>query len=271
MAAQAVRAVDLVDGLGVPEASPAPHLSLVVPMYRERRRIRSCVERLGAWSVELPTTEFIFVDDGSDDGTSDALTVALATGVLPRARSVRLARNAGKGAAVRTGMFLARGDWAGYVDADLSVGVGDVVAGLARLDGGTADVVYGVRDHELSVVTKGHSVPRKAASLGFRWVVRALGFPELGDSQCGLKLFATGAIPQVFGPMLTHRFAFDLEILHRAVTAGLRIEALPVTWHNGGDSSVRAVRDAGRMFWDVCRIRWATRGGPFAALTAGGS
>ena len=126
------------------EKRPAsPLLSLVVPVFNEEEVIEHF---LAATRPVLDQTEFdyeyVFIDDGSRDGTAEILTRALKNG-LP-GRLLGLSRNFGKEAALSAGLEAARGDIAVIIDADLQ-DPPELI--LQMLDGWRAgyDVVYGLR------------------------------------------------------------------------------------------------------------------------------
>ncbi len=94
-------------------------LSIIVPCCNEEAAVGAFYARTSAVCAKLPAVdvEYIFVDDGSTDGTLAALK-ALA-GRDRRVRWLALSRNFGKEAALYAGLEHARGDWAAVMDADL--------------------------------------------------------------------------------------------------------------------------------------------------------
>lgn len=97
----------------------APDISLVVPCYNEEEALPFLYAELVKVRDSLPKTRFecILVDDGSADGTKDAMKVLAA-----RDRDVRFisfSRNFGKEAALLAGLEAARGQYVGVIDADL--------------------------------------------------------------------------------------------------------------------------------------------------------
>ena len=118
-------------------------LSIVMPVHNEGNTLRQVLQRLG--SVDMPVPfELIVVDDGSSDGAVDRIERSW----LPNARSVRIIRahrNMGKGAAVRKGFSMARGDIIGVQDADLEYDPAQIPTLLGPILDGRADVVFGSR------------------------------------------------------------------------------------------------------------------------------
>jgi len=82
-------------------------LSIIVPVYNERKVITEVLERIEAVGLE---NEIVIVDDGPNDGTTELLQKIEASRRLPSARFIFKRKNAGKGAALRTGIEEARGD-----------------------------------------------------------------------------------------------------------------------------------------------------------------
>jgi dolichol-phosphate mannosyltransferase len=126
-------------------AHPAMRLlSILIPAYQEERTIGEVLRQVGAIPTEPVgfRKEILVCDDGSTDGTVDLVRECIAAD--DRIRLVRHERNRGKGAAIRTALAEARGDYALIQDADLEYEVSDYPALLAEVNGG-ADVVYGSR------------------------------------------------------------------------------------------------------------------------------
>src|SRR5512142_607865 len=93
-------------------------LSILIPVYNERTVVeKSLALVLSAPLPENMDRELIIVDDCSTDGTFDILE-RLAAG-FPQIRLYRHERNSGKGAAVRTAIQKANGDFSLIQDADL--------------------------------------------------------------------------------------------------------------------------------------------------------
>jgi glycosyltransferase involved in cell wall biosynthesis len=119
-------------------------LSILIPAYREQATIAEILRRVAAIDTTPVgfTKEVIVCDDGSDDDTFALASAAAAAD--PTIRVVRHDRNQGKGAALRTALAAARGDYCLIQDADLEYEVSDYPA-LLRPAAAGAEVVYGSR------------------------------------------------------------------------------------------------------------------------------
>jgi dolichol-phosphate mannosyltransferase len=119
-------------------------LSILIPAYQEERTIGEVLRQVSAIDTESCgfDKEILVCDDGSSDGTVAVVEQQMAAD--PRVRLVRHEKNRGKGAAIRTALDGARGDYVLIQDADLEYEVSDYPALLAAVNAG-ADVVYGSR------------------------------------------------------------------------------------------------------------------------------
>ena len=114
-------------------------LSIIVPVYQEAERVAAIVQDVAAdMARHVPTVryELLLVDDGSGDGTRDALARVVGGNV----RGLALAENRGKAAAISAGLDAAHGEALMCTDSDLPHGFGIVPAALDALARG-ADVV----------------------------------------------------------------------------------------------------------------------------------
>jgi dolichyl-phosphate beta-glucosyltransferase len=229
--------------------------SLVIPMYEEASRIEPSLEALAASGLCGPDLELVLVDDGSTDGTAEQAQAVLDRLGIGNARVLRLPENRGKGAAVRAGMLAATGATRVFVDADLCVGADDIERCFADLEAGRHDVVYGTRAHPDSSLAENQPAYRVLSGRTFNLLLRGLRLTAERDTQCGLKGFSARAAQVVFEPLVTERFAFDVEVLARAERSGLPVAPLPVRWSHVPASRVRPVRDG----IDMARAAWRIR------------
>lgn len=201
--------------------TPAPDVSIVVPIYNEVENLHDLVERIAQAMAAQPLSfELLAVDDGSRDGSADRLRELAAT--RPWLRPVFLARNYGQSSALQAGFDRVRGRYVVTLDADLQNEPGDIPLLLQRLetDAGV-DMVSGWRkdrqDAELS-----RKLPSRIAN---RLISRATGV-HLHDYGCALKAYRRPIIDRIrlYGEL--HRFIPSL-----AKEAGARIAEVPVRHH----------------------------------------
>src|SRR6266481_5286321 len=119
-------------------------LSILMPVYNERTVVERCISLvLAAPLPENMDRELVIVDDCSTDGTSDILKRLAAS--EPQIRLHRHEVNQGKGAAVRTAIERAQGDFCLVQDADLEYDPSEYMKLLRPLLDGHADAVFGSR------------------------------------------------------------------------------------------------------------------------------
>jgi dolichyl-phosphate beta-glucosyltransferase len=198
--------------------------------------------------------ELIVVDDGSVDGTADEARAAGADRVLTHTA------NRGKGAAVRTGVLAATGDTIAFTDADLSYAP-EQLEGLLEIVESGFDVVVGSRKHDMTRTLVQAGRLREIGGRVINWLTQAVLLGNYRDTQCGLKAFRAEAGRLIFERSKIDGFAFDVEVFVIAERNGLTLAEVPVTVVNTTRSTVRVVRDALRLVWDLFRIRrWSRKG-----------
>lgn len=236
-----------------------PRWSVVIPAFNEAVRLPPYLDDVVAYFEGRDEAyEVLVVDDGSTDDTAGRVTAAAARhGAV---RLLRLARNSGKGAAVRAGMLAAAGDRRLFTDADGATPIPELKRLEAALGAG-ADVAIGSRvlvDPAVSVTARPHRV---AAGRVFNWLVARLGLAGIADSQCGFKAFTAPAATDLFGRLRTRGFGFDVELLLRAQAAGYRVVEVAVNWADQEGSKVGVLRNGPGMLWQILAARLRVRGG----------
>lgn len=224
-------------------------VSIVIPAYNEAVRFTTSLPRLRAAFERDPGIEVIIVDDGSTDTTADV--VAAQFGGWGAAKLVRLPWNGGKGAAVKAGVAVARGDITCFMDADLSADLDDFPRLIRALDG--ADIALGSRSIAGSNAVYENTM-RRVTSKVFNAAVCGVARVIASDTQCGFKAFRTPVAKLLFHLSEVEGFAFDVEVLALAQLLGYRIVEVPVAWVEAEGSKVRPL-DPARMLFDVIKTR----------------
>lgn len=191
---------------------------VVVPCYNEADRLN------GDDFISLSAgadARLIFVNDGSTDTTGAKLS-ELCGQLGERGFVIELEKNSGKGEAVRAGMLAAldRGaGWVGYIDADMSTPVSEIIRLLAIGEAGNHRAVIGARIRLL-----GHSIDRSGTRhyLGriFATIASVILRIPIYDTQCGAKFFRGDTeLRNALSAQFRSRWAFDIELIGRLTTA----------------------------------------------------
>ena len=229
-------------------------ISLVIPVYNYTHGIAKTQERLKQWARNRPDVlEIIFVDDGSTDGTADALR-----SLESPMRSIRLDSNKGKGAAVRAGMLDAKGDHVFFTDVDLPYDLLAIDRALEAFASG-ADIVLGSRHAEGSSFKVQRSFKRRAASFIFTLLTNLILIKPVSDTQCGFKGFRKGIVPTLFDPLTSFGYVFDVELIYRSQKNNYHIIPIPLELVEESTSSIHLMRDGITMTLGLLRLYIKTR------------
>lgn len=202
-------------------------LSILVPVYNERAVVeRSLALVLSASLPEEMERELILVDDCSTDGTAEILQRIAAAD--PRIQFIRHPVNRGKGAAVRTALEHASGDFCLVQDADLEYDPSEYPRLLRPLLDGHADAVFGsryMRGEQTRVLPFWHSMINKGLTL----VSNMFCNLSVTDMETCYKVFRTDLLKSI--PIRSDRFGFEPEITMKSAKRKLRIYEVPISYH----------------------------------------
>lgn len=189
-------------------------LAIIIPCYNEERRLN--IEAFQVFSQAEPETLLVFINDGSSDRTKQALESIQKCAVL-NTQIISLSKNAGKGEALRAGMFFCLENsipFIAYADADLSTPLSEIMRLYQIAISEKVDIVLGSRIKKIDTViirsTFRHIVGRFIATIIDNKF-------KLGcyDTQCGAKVLkATSLVSIIQYPFITKWF-FDVELLLR--------------------------------------------------------
>jgi glycosyltransferase involved in cell wall biosynthesis len=256
----ALRAAEtLVDGTTT-AALPTPRvtlpadfrLSVLMPVYNERKTIREILARVSA--VDVPK-EILVVDDGSSDGTREVLREEVEPS-LPDVRVFYHERNRGKGAAVRTAIRHADGDVCVIQDADLEYDPREYFQLLAPILDGRADVVYGSR----FVGGGPHRVHLFWHFLGNQFLTTLSNMftnLNLTDMETGYKVIRTSLLQSL--PLESDGFDIEPELTARLAKARARFYEVPISYSGRDYAEGKKIgwRDGVRALY--CILRYSVR------------
>lgn len=196
-------------------------ISVVIPVYNERKTIREIVRRVKATPREK---EIIIVDDCSTDGTRQILREFDGD---PEVKVILQMQNGGKGNALRVGFQAATKDVVIVQDADLEYDPDDYEALLRPIDKGRADVVYGSRFlyGEHRVLYFRHSLGNKLLTL----MSNLFTDLNLTDMETCYKVFKREIIQNI--EVESARFGFEPEITAKIAKLGLNVYEVPVRYY----------------------------------------
>jgi glycosyltransferase involved in cell wall biosynthesis len=240
--------MDTFPGSDAPPLEREYHLlSVIVPVFNERTTVTEIVRRMR--QVELPVEiEIIIVDDHSSDGT-DKILSALEDSTV---RVLRHNTNQGKGAAIRTGLAVARGDLVLIQDADLEYDPEDWPKLLHPLLRGKAQVVYGSRfTGERKNMLFWHWVGNRMLSL----VTNVLYNTTISDMETCYKLFDRKVLDGI--TIVSDRFDFEPEITAKVLRRGYRIYEVPISYNGREFDEGKKItwKDGFGALWALIRFR----------------
>ncbi|MEW1588779.1 glycosyltransferase family 2 protein [Micromonospora vinacea] len=232
-------------------------LSILMPVYNEAERVAEALKQ--ALAVPYPCEiEIVVVDDGSTDETAEIL----ARTDDPRLRVVTHPRNAGKGAAIKTAVDSARGEYMVILDADLEYDPQDIPKLLAPVLEGHATVVYGNRTFG------SHSAYSFWYVVGNRGVTTAANVlfnSYIGDLETCFKLMPVELYRSL--DIRSRGFGMEAEVTGKLLRRRIRPYDVPITYRARGRDEGKKItwRDGVEALWILGRERARRRPGSFPA------
>jgi glycosyltransferase involved in cell wall biosynthesis/putative flippase GtrA len=228
-------------------------ISIIIPAYNEENRLPSRLQQLAGLIARLPV-EIIVVNDGSRDHSKEIIHEFARK--YPFIKYAEHKRNLGKGAAVKTGMYRASGEYLIFSDADGTYTPEHIIQVAENLQSGR-EIVIACRHGQGRARIDGESGWRSLQGKAFNLVVRMLLLPGIKDSQCGLKGFSREAAAQIFPRQRIHGFAFDVELLTLARYLHFSVSKIEVAGTDCQGSTVSHILAPMSMGLDLIRIKLA--------------
>ncbi len=218
-------------------------LSILLPVYNEEDNLPRLLERLFAVALDK---EIIAVDDCSRDRSPAILDQYAGENLIVARHAV----NQGKGAAVRTGLAHATGEYVIIQDADNELDPNDIPRMLEPVLQGKAKVVYGARD--LRVQSWSNFLGNKMLTL----VTNLLFGARVTDMETCYKLMPTEVMRSL--RLESHGFDIEPEITAKLARAGYRIYEVPISYHPRVEhKKMRPIRDGFRAVRALFKYRFA--------------
>jgi glycosyltransferase involved in cell wall biosynthesis len=233
-------------------APPAVCLSVIIPVFNEKNTLLEILRRVRETPIDK---EIILVDDGSTDGTRELLQSMQGDADL---RIVFQERNRGKGAAVRAGFMLARGDIVLVQDADLEYNPDDYPRLLQPILDGQADVVYGsrfLRPETRRVLSFWHSLANRVLTTLSNFFTDL----HLTDMETCYKVFRREIIQGLTPRLKQNRFGIEPEITAKLAREGHRIYEVAIRYDARTKKHGKKIgwRDGISALWCIVRYwRW---------------
>jgi dolichol-phosphate mannosyltransferase len=220
-------------------------LSVIVPVYNEAAHVDELLRAIHASPVKK---EIILVDDGSTDGTREKLR---STPLGDDVTVIFHEKNCGKGAAIRTALEYARGEYILIQDSDLEYDPQDYPALLRPLQEGRANVVYGVRPDR----------PERGLRFFFgakllTHLTNLLYGAGIHDEATCYKLFRRSVISRI--RLECHRFEFCPEVTAKLCRMGEKIAEVPIHYRPRSAGEGKKIRhsDGWLAIWTLFRYRF---------------
>lgn len=225
-------------------------LSVIIPAYNEENTIAEIIKRVAATGL---AEEIVVVNDGSTDKTS---VVLAGIKQYPNLRILDHAQNAGKGAAVISGLKAAQGDVFIIQDADLEYDPRDYANLLAPVENGEADVVFGSRFTGMK-----HEGMLILSALANRFITIFANFlfgSRLTDVETCYKLFTRPVAERL--DLRSRGFELEPEFTAKVLKMKVRIREVPISYNPRGYGEGKKIQwiDGVKTLWTLLKYRFSS-------------
>lgn len=232
-------------------------LSIIVPVFNEENTILEVIKRLLNMRLSKVDREIIIVDDGSTDSTRESLKKIKSQEI----KIIYHKKNSGKGAAVKTGIKNATGDYIIIQDADLEYHPKYINSLLEPILRKNAEVVYGTRLNRmphLKKEEKKHLFILHYFGNRFLSLVTSILYGQwITDMETGYKLFPIKAVKKI--KLNARGFEFEPEITSKLLKQGYRIKEVSISVNPRGydeGKKLNTVRDGSKALWYLFKYRF---------------
>ena len=215
----------------------SPSVSIIIPTYNEELNIRKTIESVRKIH---PDYEILVIDDGSTDNTKKEALEAGAN-VWPHPYNI------GNGAAIKTGLRLASGDWIVMMDADGQHDPSDISNLLEHKD--HFDMVVGARTRESNT-----SLHRDLANKIYNIIASYVTKFKIEDLTSGFRLVKKDTVEQ-FISLLPNTFSYPTTLTMAYLRSGFTVKYIPIkTEKRKGRSKINLIGDGSRFFLIITKV-----------------
>jgi glycosyltransferase involved in cell wall biosynthesis len=235
---------------------PKGCLSIIMPAYTLENEIEHNIELVHSLLNNHIPFEILPVDDGSRDGTANAIKRA-AEKHPDDIHPVFVKINTGKGNALKRGFEASHGSHILLLDGDLDLSPQRISTFFDIMDNKKASIVIGSKRHPQSTID--YPWHRRLSSAIYYSIVYILVGLPVSDTQTGMKLFRREALQWSFARMLVKAFAFDLEVLSIAHSKGYTVAEAPILMQFGQKIGCLSWKNIKQVMIDTLAIFYRTR------------
>ena len=222
-----------------------PYLSIILPMYNEQAAIGQTLHDLTTLLANRPETSFeiLVVDDGSNDDSAAVVRQIES----PHIRLVQHPYNIGNGAAVKTGIRRAKGEYILLMDADGQHRPEDIPRLLEHAE--AYDMVVGARTNKSDT-----AVHRDLANTVYNRLASYICGRPIDDLTSGFRLIRA-ELAKSLVYLLPNTFSYPSTITLAVVRGGFSLKYVPIAARKRiGKSKINLLVDGSRFLTIILRI-----------------
>jgi len=236
-------------------------LSILIPVYNEEKTVADVIEKVMAIKMPNVEQEIVLVDDGSKDKTSENIRAFVEQSKAKNIKFFQHKINQGKGAALRTAIEKATGDYAIIQDADLEYNPSYIPKLIEPIQKRLAEVVFGTRLNRMPNITRDENHPlfllHYLGNRGLSFITSVLYGQWLTDMNTCYKIFPLSFFKK--NPLVSNGFDVDPEITIRLIKSGYKILELPIRTTPRGygeGKKLNTIRDGIKSLKTIIRYRF---------------
>ena len=235
-------------------------LSIIFPIYNEEDRLKVNLYKIAKLfkSLRSMNIEIILVNDGSTDTSHELINFFLKSLKKKDRRKVHYIyyqRNKGKGYALKEGIKKAKKKWNLTCDIDFSANPTEVKRWikLKYIKKSLKTCYFASRSLKQSIV----KYKRHRYYLGniFNILVSFLFNLNIGDTQCGFKLYHSSYAKRIFSNLKEFGYSHDVEVALLLNKEFISVKELPIRWVHRDKSKLNVMSDGLNMIFKILFVK----------------